>query len=494
MEEVIPQQGAVKRSSSSLLPALRANNSDAKKAEGWPITFRHLGKNGYELTMYAANQSARQKWLEYIDQAQQKLRARADFLNTTVIPSNFMTAVNKVNCVAPHDGGRKLIFGTDNGVYIAERKGVDKTPKKVIDAPSVTQIDILEEYGLLLVLSNRTLSYYPTSALDPNEAMLSKRPKKITSHCNFFKTGICLGRHLVCSVKSTTLNTTVKVYEPNDAISKAKKQKGLSKMFNAGQDELKPFKEFYIPTESTSIHFLKSSLCVASARGFEVVSLKTLETQSLLDQADTSLDFVARKEGVKPIHIERLNGEFLLNYSEFSFFVNRNGWRARSEWRIDWEGTPQNFALSYPWILAFEPNFIELRNIESGAVHIVPHKNIRMLHSSTHEVSRNEKMTGSRAYIGASQKLCGRHRTNRDCRRLYLRTRTSAARTSWRRSTSGVRSSASRRWCCRLSTRTSRSALPRGMATGSCNEPGAGAKSSGRHMAGLPHFPRCAAP
>lgn len=169
-------------------------------------------------------------------------------------------------------------------------------------------------------------------------------------------------------------------------MTKAKKQKGLGKFMSSGHDELKPFKEFYIPTESSSVHFLKSKLCVACARGFEVVSLETLETQSLLDQADTSLDFVARKEGVRPIHIERLNGEFLLNYSEFSFFVNRNGWRARPEWRIDWEGAPQRFALSYPWILAFEPNFIELRNIESGAVHIVPHKNIRMLHSSTHEV------------------------------------------------------------------------------------------------------------
>lgn len=287
------------------------------------------------------------------------------------------------------DGGRKLIYGTDNGIYMSDRRAKDKdaTPKLVIDVPSVTQVDVLEEYQLLLVLSNRSLLSYQLGALDPNEPISSKRAKKIQSHCNFFKTGICLGRHLVCCVKSSALSTTIKVYEPNDAMSRTKKQKGLSKMFNAGQDELKPFKEFYIPTESTSVHFLKSKLCVACARGFEVVSLETLETQSLLDQADTSLDFVARKEGVKPIHIERLNGEFLLNYSEFSFFVNRNGWRARPEWRIDWEGTPQAFALSYPWILAFEPNFIELRHIENLAVHIVPHKNIRMLHSSTHEVS-----------------------------------------------------------------------------------------------------------
>ncbi|ERS98476.1 ROM1/2 protein [Sporothrix schenckii 1099-18] len=386
MDEVIPKTGSVKRSSSSLLP-LRNNNADARRGEGWPITFRHLGKAGYELTLYAANQAARQKWLEFIDTAQQRLRARADFLNVTVIPTKFTTAMNKINCAAPFDGGRKLIYGTDNGIYVADRKAREPTlPRRVIEAQAVTQVDILEEYSLLLVLSNRTLLSFPLAALDPNEPLLAKRPKKIQSHCTFFKTGICLGRHLVCCVKSSALSTTVKVYEPNDAMSKAKNKKGLSKMFNAGQDELKPFKEFYIPTESTSIHFLKSSLCVASARGFEVVSLLTLETQSLLDQADTSLDFVARKENVRPIHIERLSGEFLLNYSEFSFFVNRNGWRARPEWRIDWEGSPASFALSYPWILAFEPNFIELRHIETGAVHIVPHKNIRMLHSSNHEI------------------------------------------------------------------------------------------------------------
>lgn len=286
----------------------------------------------------------------------------------------------------------------------------------MLDVTNVTQIDVLEEYQLLLVLSAKSLLSFPLSALDPNEPALSKRPKKIQSHCNFFKTGICLGRHLVCCVKSSALSTTIKVFEPNDAMSKGKKQKGF-KMFNSGgQDELKAFKEFYIPTESSSIHFLKSKLCVACARGFEVVSLETLETQSLLDQADTSLDFVARKENVRPIHIERLNGEFLLNYSEFSFFVNRNGWRARPDWRIDWEGLPQSFALSYPWILAFEPNFIEIRNIETNAVHIVPAKNIRMLHTSTREVSFSTRST----YGLLKLTMC----------RFFMLSKTNVARTS----------------------------------------------------------------
>ncbi|KAI1825852.1 CNH domain-containing protein [Xylaria intraflava] len=383
MDEVIPQTG-VKRTSSNL--PFRGGNADKKTAEGWPITFRHLGRNYYEQVVYASNQSARQKWLEFIDAAQQRLRARAGFFNVNTLSQDFFQVGNLVNTVTPYDGGRKLIFGTDHGIYVSDRKAKDSQPRRVIETQHVTQVDVLEEYGLLLVLSNKSLLSYPLAALDPNEPTLGKRPKKIQSNCNFFKTGICLGRHLVCCVKWNALSTTIKVYEPNDSMSKGKKQKGFGKMFNAGQDELKAFKEFYIPSESSSVHFLKSKLCVACARGFEVVSLETLETQSLLDQADTSLDFVARKEGVKPVHIERLNGEFLLNYTDFSFFVNRNGWRARPEWRIDWEGTPQAFALSYPWILAFEPNFIELRNIDNGAIHIVPHKNIRMLHSSTHEI------------------------------------------------------------------------------------------------------------
>lgn len=309
----------------------------------------------------------------------------------------------------------------------------------------MTQIDVLEEYQLLLVLSQKSLLSYSLSALNPTESPLNKRPKKIQSHCNFFRTGICLGRHLVCCVKSSALSTTIKVFEPNDAMSKGKKQKGF-KMFNSGQDELKAFKEFYIPTESSSIHFLKSKLCVACARGFEVVSLETLETQSLLDQADTSLDFVARKENVRPIHIERLNGEFLLNYSEFSFFVNRNGWRARPDWRIDWEGQPQSFALSYPWILAFEPNFIEIRNIDTNAVHIVPHKNIRMLHTSTREVS---------------SALCNALDTANN-NRSFMRTKMRGARTSWQPLISGLRGANQRHRRCQHRVSTEKARPPRG--------------------------------
>lgn len=111
MDEVIPSQG-IKRSSSSLIPSIRTNNADTKKGEGWPITFRHLGKAGYELTLYASNQAARKKWLEFIDNAQQRLRARADFFNTTVISSNFFVGTNHINCVTPFGMFLVCFFGS----------------------------------------------------------------------------------------------------------------------------------------------------------------------------------------------------------------------------------------------------------------------------------------------------------------------------------------------------------------------------------------------
>ena len=147
--------------------------------------------------------------------------------------------------------------------------------------------------------------------------------------------------------------------------------------------------EFYIPMESNSIHFLRSKLCVGGARGFEIVSLETLETQSLLDQADTSLDFVVRRDNVKPIYIERTPSEFLLCYTDFSFFVNKNGWRARNDWKITWEGQPTAFATwGDKYILALEQDFIEVRLTENGQlVCVLTAKNIRFLHSSSREVS-----------------------------------------------------------------------------------------------------------
>ncbi|SMR50136.1 unnamed protein product [Zymoseptoria tritici ST99CH_3D1] len=391
MDQVLPRMGLAKRPSSSMIPGVsRVATRPAPTEQGYPITFKGLGKGGYELTLYCTNQSQREKWMEHIMTQKEKLSERHKIFTMAKLNEGCFNSTFRVNCCRPMDGGRKLVIGTDVGIYVCDRRPKDSSqkPRRVLDTKFVAQLEVLEQHQILIVLADKAVYSFPLEALeDDSPGAPSKRGKRIC-HANYINAGTCNGQTLVCCVKSSSLSSTVKVFEPMDSMTKGKKKSGLAKMLASGQEVLKPYKEFYIPMESNSIHFLRSKLCVGGAKGFEIVSLETLETQSLLDQADTSLDFVARRENVKPIYIERNTAEFLLCYNDFSFYVNKNGWRARGDWKILWEGSPNAFATwGEKYILAFEPEFIEIRQSDTGGlVCIQTHKNIRFLHQSTREI------------------------------------------------------------------------------------------------------------
>jgi len=292
MEEVIPKLGISKRPSSSLIPGAKAAINGPKAAtsakDTYPITFRHIGKGGYDMTLYASSTIQRRKWMENVEEQQEKLRSRGNFYTKSVLCDNFFTATHKVNCLVPtgksydrmfleflrlmhSDGGRKLVFGTDSGVYVTDRKPKSPTarPRRVLDITNVTQIDVLEEYQLLLVLATKSLMSYPLEVLDPadTQSPMLKRPKKIQNHANFFKAGVCMGRHLVCSAKMSGISTTIKVYEPMDTVSKGKKKPAIGRMFQGGQEALKPFKVSRVISFENIVLTFEGILC---ARGIFV--------------------------------------------------------------------------------------------------------------------------------------------------------------------------------------------------------------------------------
>lgn len=376
-----------KQRSASLISSSKSSSNLTK----YPIIFQHLGRRGYELNLYAPSFIGRKKWVEHILHQKKALIEKNDVYTQKVLMGDYFRAGNRVNCVAPLDGGRKLLYGTDNGIFMSDIKGgTTSKPVLMIKMSNVNQIDVIEEYNTLLALSDKTLHSWPLDYLETADASGNeKRGRKITTHVNFYRVGLCLGRILVCTVKSGSANSTVRVLEPVDPNPRGKRQPALRKLLASQHDDggMKVFKEFAISSEIISISFLTSRLCVGCAKGFEIVSLETIETQSLLDPADTSLDFVIRREALKPLAIYRLHKEFLLNYSDFSFFVNRNGWRTRADWMIQWEGLPQGFALSYPYVIGFEPNFVEIRHLDTGElVRVIQGENIRFLHENTREI------------------------------------------------------------------------------------------------------------
>jgi hypothetical protein len=246
-------------------------------------------------------------------------------------------------------GGRRVVYGTDDGIYLSDLREANRDPVKVLALLDVSQVDVLEEYQLLIVLSGeschvhmssmylitlaveRQVITFPLDALDPMDPMSGlKRAKRISSHTSFFKAGVCLGKVLVCIVKSSPLSSTIKTLEPIDQNIRGRSKPTFRKLLQGGNDTLKLFRvsfvclsmihtlnlsqEFYIPVESSSIHFLKTKLCVGCSRGFEIVDLESLDTQGLLDPADESLEFIKKRENLRPMSIYRIDNEFLLCY------------------------------------------------------------------------------------------------------------------------------------------------------------------------------------
>ena len=105
MDEVIPRLGIAKRPSSSLIPGVKATPNGPKAAggakEGFPITFRHIGRGGFDLTLFAISHVSRRKWMESVEAQQTKLRARGNFYTKTVLCDDFFTSAHKVNCLVP---------------------------------------------------------------------------------------------------------------------------------------------------------------------------------------------------------------------------------------------------------------------------------------------------------------------------------------------------------------------------------------------------------
>jgi len=53
-------------------------------------------------------------------------------------------------------GGRRIVYGTDDGVYLSDLREPRQEPVKVLALLDVVQVDVLEDYQLLIVLSGNS--------------------------------------------------------------------------------------------------------------------------------------------------------------------------------------------------------------------------------------------------------------------------------------------------------------------------------------------------
>lgn len=213
---------------------------------GYSMTLHHLGRRGYSVTLWASTFMNRRKWLEHIHNRQKALKETKAPFELDIISDGFFIGTDKANCAVPYSQGRKLVYGTDNGIYMSDKP--NEPPRKVIGMPSVTQIEVLEEDEIIVLLAERSIWTFELSVLNENDPEGSlKMGRKISSHTSFFKSGKCLGRTLVCIVKSSSLSSTIKVLEPIEKdLRNSKKPPTLKKLVGGGKEVLRVFKVSFL--------------------------------------------------------------------------------------------------------------------------------------------------------------------------------------------------------------------------------------------------------
>lgn len=297
-------------------------------------------------------------------------------------------------------GIRMIAVGTQNGVWMGI-EGDTNTISHVLTISDVQQIAVLEEQHIFLVLSgnykkkqltryrcdtniiftDKTLYAYALDALVPATDSRSKATavtdkrnhklvQKIAQHVTFFQSGVCNGRTIVVAMRKSGVNSTFKVLEPicgDLRDPKSSKYFQKSGLFGKMPSWFKSYMEFYIGTESYSIHFLKARLVVVCARGFEIINLDELQkNRNLPDATHPEFAFVQQRgDDLKPLGMYRCREHFLLCYNDFAFRVNMHGGFIKEAPLIEWEGVPQSVAFYYPYVIGFDPRFIEVRHVET---------------------------------------------------------------------------------------------------------------------------------
>jgi len=332
----------------------------------------HMGLRTY--TFMTKVYSEKKSWIETIEERLKQVQGSCiELFNIFSCHLKINTAVVVKDDI--------MIFANENGLYT----NVGNMLTMILPLQRITTIDIMPDAGLLFVLIDKEVIPYSIDSLMKGDLVSNyKKPRKLCSGISFMKIGFCDGHHLLCAVKTANTNSTVRSYEPNQPLINAISTRTIKKSVST-IDVLIPHKQFYIPAEAKSIQFLKRTLCVGCTKGFEVVDINTLTTQSLFDTHNPDYEWIIKAE-YNPIKlIKTTKGDFIVCYNKVGFFLDKNGNPSRGNSRIFWLNSATSFAYISPYILAISDNYVEVwnENNTDSVKQIIYGYNIRLFTSYT---------------------------------------------------------------------------------------------------------------
>lgn len=196
----------------------------------YPFTYSFIGQGSGQYTLWTDSAAARHEWQEKLRHAmvlrKEVNAAGSVFEFETLSTETFYVApygvntqqndeyTGRVTCSVPFvtaDGRSLVAVGCEQGVWIGVRKDPSSL-RKVLHVRSVAQIAVLEEFGMFLVLADKSLLAYHIEALVPTaqSTQIRTAPERLSGARDiaFFAVGQISGRTLVIYVRHKGVSTT----------------------------------------------------------------------------------------------------------------------------------------------------------------------------------------------------------------------------------------------------------------------------------------------
>jgi hypothetical protein len=390
----------------------------------YPFRIKHLGHEVY--TLYATSQQDRQNWCNAIIEAKTRyaralhaqnaepfrLRVLADgaFAYDSSVAVTKQSGVSirgtpldrairemeevygpgtgpppvcraQVNCATAFAAWGKAIIaiGTDYGVYISEASN-PRGWTRTVQANKVTQIAVLEEFSVCLIIADKSLISYPLDMVAPVSDYPApvhdnprRAPQKLAKDVSFFATARMKERMLLFFKRKEGIHNTFKVFEPvfQKSIEKKARIFGGRKGGVSSTESFRDFDEFYIPTECYGLNLFQTWIAIASAKGFELLTLdKKIPTSIPRELNQPSIANIAsRIRDQRPLGMFRLNDqEFLLTYEDCAVYVDKHGEVSRTL-IMEYSGKQKKAkgaTMFGQYLLLFNEDYVEVRNAENG--------------------------------------------------------------------------------------------------------------------------------
>lgn len=322
---------------------------------------------------------------------------------------------SKVNCTASFTfGGKQLtIAGLNHGLYVRDES--KKAWVRCLDLTKITQIEVIPDYDLLLVLSDRTLIYYHLDQIlslavtqapggirklgrDSNIAgfALSRSKEVAYFATGYMATGLVEKRHLLF-YKTKDLEQPLKrisvleVLEPiKERGSQNRRSQFISKSVSQASTEyFSHVDSISIPSDTTDITLFSSTFCVHTSKGFELMLLSYKSPKLIPDfssigtvlQRSAALNNITqssgngspgtatenlkrRLESSKPIGAFMISdNQILLCYDTFAIFCDKFACMS-SPLVVNFLCKIKNAVVVYPYLITFSDELVEVRKLD----------------------------------------------------------------------------------------------------------------------------------